>query len=128
MSIWIFSEHHYNLEPRTYGGFRVVRETATRYYFEHVMGDPLCSFTGNKPGNAFNYHNEYWLDQGMARRRSIGIVSDEEAFHALVQSHREFDERLKLRRETHDAEMRAMKKDYLRSTSNLRMENDDDEG
>ena len=128
MNIWVFSEHHYGEKPRTYGGFKIVRETPTRYYFEHVIGDTLNCYAGG-PGNAFDYHKGYWLAIKVACQRRIGIVSDEEGYDALIESHRAFDERINERREAHDAEMRELKKSYLESTSNIRMENDDaDEG
>ncbi len=72
-----------------YGLFEIVRETKTRYYFDHVGGDDLNAqySPNNRPGGAFNYHSERWLDKEHAKRRAVAWVSDTSGYNEIIQSH-----------------------------------------
>jgi len=119
--IWVFKSRNF-LSGTSYGGFKVVRETAKRIYFEHFCGSNLSFDSGRgnyRPGEAFHYHNEYWLTTEDAERRRIGVVEDVEAFEALCAAHDLFDESIAKMRETADRQEEIIYEDYQNRISNI---------
>lgn len=105
MTLWIFS-HSSFYKDRVYGAFRVVRETKTRWYFEHVAG-------------AFNYRDEWWLEKSMADLRCIAKVPDVETFEAVIASHAEMEADVKELRTQCESSVARVKECYNARIHNM---------